>query len=177
MSHLCDKEFCLSCELGFLFHMLSLSNTAPCQPGNFLRAFRTVPEASALSLILSDLHAEAKSKVDLGALIQSWNRFMLHQMHVELIENKKKKEERKIARKPFVYRETDFPKISNERKRSNGGISEIKIEEEKREEESDISNLFGTKQLQINKCLKCSNTVSPNFNCKLSITSILFWFR
>ncbi|XP_044758606.1 PAN2-PAN3 deadenylation complex catalytic subunit PAN2 [Coccinella septempunctata] len=171
MSHLCDKEFCLSCELGFLFHMLSLSNTVPCQPGNFLRAFRTVPEASALSLILSDLHAEAKSKVDLCALIQSWNRFMLHQMHVELIENKKKKEERKATRKPFVYRETDFPKISNERKRSNGGISEIKIEEEKREEESEISNLFGTKQLQINKCLKCSNTVkkeSMSLACNLN---------
>lgn len=45
---------------------------------------------------------------------------MLHQMHVELIENKKRKEERKVTRKPFVYRETDFPKISNERKRSNG---------------------------------------------------------
>ncbi|KAK9883523.1 hypothetical protein WA026_001699 [Henosepilachna vigintioctopunctata] len=171
MSHVCEKEFCLSCELGFLFHMLSLSNVVPCQPGNFLRAFRTVPEASALSLILSDLHAEAKSKVDLSALVQSWNRFILHQMHVELIETKKRKEEKKAARKPFVYKETDFPKISDERKRSTAGINEAKIEEEKREEESEISNLFGTKLLQINNCLKCSNIVkkeSMSLACNLN---------
>lgn len=51
----------------------------PCQPANFLRAFRTIPEASALGLIFSEANSIARTSVP--RIIQSWNRFILQQVH------------------------------------------------------------------------------------------------
>ncbi|GFY60287.1 PAN2-PAN3 deadenylation complex catalytic subunit PAN2, partial [Trichonephila inaurata madagascariensis] len=82
LSHLCLREFCLSCELGFLFHMLDTAEGLPCQAANFLRAFRTIPEASAHGLIINDLN-ESKKKENLPTLVQSWTRFMLQQLNAE----------------------------------------------------------------------------------------------
>ncbi|EFA09006.2 PAN2-PAN3 deadenylation complex catalytic subunit PAN2 [Tribolium castaneum] len=155
LSHLCNKEFCLSCELGFLFHMLrTSSNNSPCQPANFLRAFRTIPEASALSLVYSDLPPDQKTKINLGALIQSWNRFIIHQLHVELAEAKKKNTERKNNKTPFSYNVTDFPAIDDRKKCSASEVN-ANMEQEKRDSESEIIQLLGAKQIQKHSCLKC----------------------
>ncbi|XP_071868052.1 PAN2-PAN3 deadenylation complex catalytic subunit PAN2 isoform X2 [Bombus fervidus] len=187
LSHSCQREFCLSCELGFLFHMLDTSRGLPCQAANFLRAFRTVPEAAALGLILSDLHPEAKRKTNLMRLIQSWNRFILHQIHYEVLETKKRQlEEEEAARlksgpkcPPFVYNEQDFPSILQDigsryrshaeerkkRKKQEGDDKNSKksIEEnEVRDEETEISRLFGSEQMHIHRCLKCGQEATKH---------------
>ncbi|XP_015605177.1 PAN2-PAN3 deadenylation complex catalytic subunit PAN2 isoform X3 [Cephus cinctus] len=186
LSHSCQREFCLSCELGFLFHMLDTSRGFPCQAANFLRAFRTVPEAAALGLILSDLHPEAKRKTSLIRLIQSWNRFILHQMHYEVLETRKRQQEEEAMRlktdpknPPFVYNEQDFPSIlqdlgsryrihDEERKKrrkqeDDDNNSKKSVEEnDVRDEDTEISRLFGSEQIHIHRCLKCGQEASKH---------------
>ncbi|KAJ3104577.1 poly(A)-specific ribonuclease [Phlyctochytrium planicorne] len=77
----CPKEFCLSCELGFLFRMLEDSQGANCQATNFLRAFSNIPQANALGLFDTD---SFNRQISYGPLIQSFNRFILEQMHQEI---------------------------------------------------------------------------------------------
>lgn len=50
------------------------------QANNFLRAFRTIPEAAALGLVLNDVD-ESFGNANFPRLIQSWFRFVLQQMH------------------------------------------------------------------------------------------------
>ena len=79
----CFREPCLTCELGFLFRMLESSNGVNCQASNFLRAFGLVRQANALGLLEPE-HITADSKIAYGALIQTFFRFILEQIHQEL---------------------------------------------------------------------------------------------
>lgn len=188
LAHSCSKEFCLSCELGFLFHMLDTSTSgSPCQASNFLRSFRTIPEAAGLGLILSDRHSSAN--VNLVCLIQNWNRFILHQMHYELLESRKNLPNHSPGSPEklpeFIYNENDFPEISlsdtvkqnrneekfqfidvkteiiEERESEENGET-IKVETEHQNEETEISRLFGTKQQSTHRCLKCGEEKIKN---------------
>ena len=180
LAHTCSKEFCLSCELGFLFHMLANNKgKQPCQASNFLRSFRTVPEVSALGLVISDRNANRS--INLIRLIQNWNRFMLHQMHTELQDSRK--------RNSVPSQEVDLTKLLTS---VNKRLEEASLDEEQPEsdeakdeieqdkyqflegvkspsdngshhEETDVSSLFGINQKVVHRCLKCSeNNLKSN---------------
>lgn len=186
LTHTCSKEFCLSCELGFLFHMLSNNKSKhPCQASNFLRSFRTVPEVSALGLVISDRNA-TRNSINLIRLIQNWNRFMLHQMHTELQDSKKRNsapnqevdlailitsvnkrlEDASLTEKDNSEGEKEKKKDTDDEVETNGDdIEQDKyqfLEGEKSSSdndshhETDVSSLFGIKQNVVHRCLKCN---------------------
>lgn len=58
----------------------------------------------------------------------------------------------------FIFKDTDFPSIGGQQVRKKG-----KIKEEDNNE-SEITRLFGCKQLHVNKCLKCNHEFSKESN-------------
>eukprot|EP00899_Mesostigma_viride_P021198 jgi/Mesvir1/2907/Mv13978-RA.1 len=84
LSHICEREFCLTCELGFLMHMLTISRAGTCQASNILRALAQIREAAALGLLddASDQYGLGDEK-RLARRIQSFSRFLLEQLHKE----------------------------------------------------------------------------------------------
>ena len=134
LNHTCNRENCVCCELSFLFHMMDISPGMPCHSGNFLRGLRTIPEASALGLVFPDQASVWSANVP--RLVQSWNRFILHQISVQLANSK----------------------VSND---SQPG-SKIKQTPSEPPSEKDLkdsavfSELFGMKQDKVNICTKCN---------------------
>ncbi|KRX68861.1 PAB-dependent poly(A)-specific ribonuclease subunit 2 [Trichinella sp. T9] len=85
LSHLCSRQFCLSCELSFLFSMLNRNPVDfSCNSNNFIRSFRTLPEAFALGLVLNDKVDMPKENDDYKSLIQNFCRFILRHINSEL---------------------------------------------------------------------------------------------
>ncbi|XP_062508845.1 PAN2-PAN3 deadenylation complex catalytic subunit PAN2-like isoform X2 [Corticium candelabrum] len=76
-SHVCHRESCLSCELGFLFNALDFTTQKSCEVSNLIQVFQSLPEAAALGLVLSEKNT---GKPNLVRLSQSWSRFILQQI-------------------------------------------------------------------------------------------------
>ena len=98
LSHLCERENCLTCELGFLFHMLDNNKGATAEPRNFLRALRQLPEVGGLGLLDMTENSTGSSSgssssklvgmaddddLFLASKIQDFWRFLLEQLHKE----------------------------------------------------------------------------------------------
>ncbi|KAB7498513.1 PAB-dependent poly(A)-specific ribonuclease subunit PAN2 [Armadillidium nasatum] len=153
LSHLCEKEFCLACELSFLFHMLDINvgQGIPCHASNFLRAFRTIPEASAMSLTISD--QDNRSRINFASKIQSWNCFVLQQIHSETLESK----ERDLygIKDPLYFVET----LGGYRL---DAASKLVLEAMEKPETSPVSEIFGANVTSINKCSRCCNQIEKD---------------
>ena len=98
INHVCSVEFCLACELGFLFHMLNTKGVPDsrsgqnqqtedrtCQATNFLRAFRLNPLATQEGLVVSvSDEATGKHSQMLAKLAQGFFTAILKQLSHEL---------------------------------------------------------------------------------------------
>ncbi|KAJ6095684.1 Peptidase C19 ubiquitin carboxyl-terminal hydrolase 2 [Penicillium sp. IBT 16267x] len=71
----CISEYCLLCELGYLFDMLEKANGQNCQATNLLKLFSSFREASNMGLLEENL-----TNKSLSTAIQAVNRFFLNQI-------------------------------------------------------------------------------------------------
>ncbi|KAJ3122475.1 poly(A)-specific ribonuclease, partial [Nowakowskiella sp. JEL0407] len=82
----CLRDVCLSCELSWLFKMLQSAKGMNCQANNFLRTFGRIPQASALGLFeVEQQQGIGAGRMECKVLIQNFTRFLLEQMHQELM--------------------------------------------------------------------------------------------
>ncbi|OLL26919.1 PAB-dependent poly(A)-specific ribonuclease subunit PAN2 [Neolecta irregularis DAH-3] len=77
----CHEENCLFCELGFLSNNLLDARGANCQATNFLRTFRSLPQAAAMGLLIDEVGLRVNGPRNWLAVIQIFNRFMLDQIY------------------------------------------------------------------------------------------------
>jgi len=183
LNHFCCRESCLACELSFLFHMLDTGHGIPCQPANFLRALRTIPEASALGLVFSE--ANSMSRTSVPRLIQSWNRFILQQVHLQCTEKLEKHTTGLKTPSPpplglaAQLASPDWSRSSPAKKTSDtvspselASISKDmaavlsgpqKADEKDDVDDSPVAELLGMRQDKITKCGKChTKTTTDN---------------
>ena len=82
--HLCTRDYCLACELAFLFHMLDSARAhtgATFSARNFVRAFRQIPQALVLSIVEQ---AGATSHLELPTLLTNFATFLFGHLDTEM---------------------------------------------------------------------------------------------
>jgi hypothetical protein len=107
INHLCAKESCMCCELGFIFHQMD--QQAPgltVEPRNFLRVLRQIPETSALGLLDA---GEPSPDLLLAVKIQDCQRFVLEYVNKEMHTHHKMVHEAAEVEKIVKRRENGEP--------------------------------------------------------------------
>ena len=125
----CPKEYCLLCEVGFLFRMLRDAHGTNAQATNFTRAFSNNAQATALGLMDWD-DASSSTRTSYTALIQTLNRFLLECTASE-------------AAQPEVRLGQPIVRAANEDEL--GGV----------DERSPVTQLFGLEMTTIHSCTQC----------------------
>jgi PAB-dependent poly(A)-specific ribonuclease subunit 2 len=156
--------------------MLDQQKGKTCQATNFLRAFRTIPEASALGLIINDAE-EAVHRNSLPRLIQNWNRFIVQQIDSELSnkgqENPKlainlvseslsemslqQSGKAKIASSPVKPSAHDPPTEASSQQAST-----------KPKDVTIVRALFGYNMSSVFTCCKCGNTITRSMSATVT---------
>ena len=94
VGHTCEREFCLTCEMSFLSHMLRICPPGlATQPLNFLRTLRQVREAAALGLIEGRDELEARAEHSPIRRVQAFLRFILEQLNKEELSERREANE------------------------------------------------------------------------------------
>ena len=84
LRHVCEREFCLACELGFLAHALRVCPPGgTCRPANLLRTLRQIREAAALGLLEGAEEPGCRLEPSLPRRVQALARFALEQLAKE----------------------------------------------------------------------------------------------
>ncbi|KAL7325020.1 poly(A)-specific ribonuclease [Mucor circinelloides] len=144
----CPKDNCLLCELGFLFRMLEDSKGQNCQATNFLRAFSTIPQASALGLFEPET---PNRNLSFSTLMQNFTRFIMEQIHQE----SNVPSANPLISKALVRNITAMDDDDGDDDSNGDKINTVPLEVP-----STMQQLFGLQTLSSSKCGSCQEQVS-----------------
>ncbi|EPB86120.1 hypothetical protein HMPREF1544_07108 [Mucor circinelloides 1006PhL] len=141
----CPKDNCLLCELGFLFRMLEDSKGQNCQATNFLRAFSTIPQASALGLFEPET---PNRNLSFSTLMQNFTRFIMEQIH---------QESNVPSANPLISKALvrNITAMDDDDEGNDDKSSTVPLEVP-----STMQQLFGLQTLSSSKCGSCQEQVS-----------------